>query len=482
MQSVTCFCMPVSSFPLLCLIGLHHLLEKMGNVQSSSSYQKHLSRLLPEERADIDAIFSTLSGSEEASVAKSAKKGVSLLKLKAYVKDALPESMVVRLYDGMKSIQLTEKLPDPGAQVAKEQFVVFLSAIFKGNAEEKSGIILRMISNAGGPVKESQILEFAEDLVGSLAHVLNYRNDLKGWYPKNMHDSTAGVKALAVQLVSELKSAHGKSPGDASAPDATCDESSIEDWLFRVPQVSVYLSAVVQRGLLALRSPADQPEDLPPLLPKCSGLKGHSFVSLLNLPAVAYINSHLPSELQQKWRLLFASSVHGESFTQLCGHIVNKGPCVLVLKDTDGHIFGGFSSSSWEVKPQFQGNSSCFLFSVAPTLAVFSYTGYNDHYMYLNHGQQTMPNGLGMGGQHGYFGLWVDSNYGKGHSRAKPRCTTYNSPQLSAKENFTLDAMEEKGPKSILDADPEAQALLELIGKGRQSDGLRAPADEDGDN
>ena len=47
-----------------------------------------------------------------------------------------------------------------------------------------------------------------------------------------------------------------------------------------------------------------------------------------------------------------------------------------------------------------------------------------------------------MGGQHGYFGLWVDSDYGKGHSKAKPRCTTYNSPQLSAKEDFTLDAME----------------------------------------
>lgn len=47
-----------------------------------------------------------------------------------------------------------------------------------------------------------------------------------------------------------------------------------------------------------------------------------------------------------------------------------------------------------------------------------------------------------MGGQHEYFGLWVDSNYGQGHSRAKPRCTTYNSPQLSAKENFLLESVE----------------------------------------
>lgn len=48
----------------------------------------------------------------------------------------------------------------------------------------------------------------------------------------------------------------------------------------------------------------------------------------------------------------------------------------------------------------------------------------------------------GMGGQHGYFGLWLDSDFGKGHSRARPKCTTYGSPQLSGEEDFTLDSME----------------------------------------
>ncbi|XP_062997146.1 MTOR-associated protein MEAK7 [Elgaria multicarinata webbii] len=469
----------------------------MGNGESRGSYQKHLSRFLPDEQADIDRVFGALSASEEAFTAKAGKtpkKGVTLVMLKAYVKEALPESMVARLYDGMKSIQLVEKSPGPSTQVVKEQFVVFMSALFKGNAEEKCGIIMKMISNAEGPVKGSQILEFAEDLVGSVVHVLNYRNELKGWNPENMHNSTTGVKALASQLVSELKSADGSRIEGAPALDAVCDESSVEDWVFRIPQISAFLNVIVRQGLLILHSLPNQAGDSLPLLPECSGVKGHRFVSLLNLPSVAYINSHLPSELQHKWRLLFASRVHGESFTQLCGHIVNKGPCVLVLKDVDGFVFGGFSSCSWEVKPQFQGNSGCFLFSVSPSLAVFNYTGYNDHYMYLNHGQQTMPNGLGMGGQHDYFGLWVDSNYGGGHSKAKPRCTTYNSPQLSAKENFTLDAMEVwavgdplesntgEGQKSILDADPEAQALLEMIGKSRQSDGLRVPADDEGDH
>lgn len=47
-----------------------------------------------------------------------------------------------------------------------------------------------------------------------------------------------------------------------------------------------------------------------------------------------------------------------------------------------------------------------------------------------------------MGGQLGYFGLWLDSNFGHGHSRARPRCTTYGSPQLSGVEDFTVDTVE----------------------------------------
>ena len=48
----------------------------------------------------------------------------------------------------------------------------------------------------------------------------------------------------------------------------------------------------------------------------------------------------------------------------------------------------------------------------------------------------------GMGGQHNYFGLWIDVDFGKGHSKAKPKCTTYSSPQLSAQENFRFEKME----------------------------------------
>ncbi|KAL8195007.1 UNVERIFIED_CONTAM: TLD domain-containing protein 1 [Gekko kuhli] len=476
--------------------GFRHLVEKMGSSESSL-YQKHLSRFLPDELVDIDGVFDALSGSAgpiEGKGGKAAKRTVTLATFKAYTKDALPESMTVRLFDGMKSVRVSEKPSGPSDQVGKEQFVVFMAALTKGYAEEKSDIVMRMISEADGTVKGSQILEFAEDLVGSLVHVLKYRNELKGWSLQNTQDPTAGTKALASQLVSELKLADGTKVGGTQIPDATCDKGSLEDWVFRVPQVSAFLNVIVRQGLLVLQSLPDRAEDALHLLPQCKGVRNSGFVSLLDIPSITYLNSHLPAEVQHRWRLLFASRLHGESFTQLLGHVVSQGPCLLVLKDSDGHVFGGFASCSWEAKPQFQGDSRCFLFSVSPSLSVFTCTGYNDHFMYLNHRQQTMPNGLGMGGQHYYFGLWIDSDYGKGHSRAKPRCITYNSPQLSAQEDFTLEALEvwavgdppesdttEKGKKSVLDADPEAQALLEMIGKSRRSDGFREPAEEEED-
>jgi hypothetical protein len=47
-----------------------------------------------------------------------------------------------------------------------------------------------------------------------------------------------------------------------------------------------------------------------------------------------------------------------------------------------------------------------------------------------------------MGGQYDYFGLFLDHDYGKGHSKAHPLSTTYNSPQLSKQEEFQIKHIE----------------------------------------
>uniref|UniRef100_A0A8C6R623 MTOR-associated protein MEAK7 n=1 Tax=Nannospalax galili TaxID=1026970 RepID=A0A8C6R623_NANGA len=450
----------------------------MGNSKSLLG-QKLCSHFLPEEQAEVDRLFDALTSGKG-----NAPGTFSLEALKSHVGEALPPEMVTRLYDSMRRVELTQKALSGSKSVSREQLTVSLSYVLKGNSEERSHVILKMISATDGPVKASEVQKFTEDLVASVVHVLAHRRELRGWTERKATVASS-VQASAAQLLSELKFQDGQKFLGAQCLDRDCDRAVIEDWVFHVPHVATFLSVVVHRGLLLGSS-----LDLATLVPERHVDQGRQFESILDLPSVIYLNSHLAVEQQHQWHLLFSTQLHGQSFSQLCGHITHRGPCLVVLEDSKGHVFGGFASCSWEVKPQFQGDNKCFLFSIAPRMAVYTHTGYNDHYMYLNHGQQTMPNGLGMGGQHHYFGLWVAADFGKGHSKAKPMCTTYNSPQLSAQEDFQFDKMEVwglgdpleahlvKDKKSILDSDPGAQILLEASGRARHSEGLREVPDD----
>ncbi len=48
-----------------------------------------------------------------------------------------------------------------------------------------------------------------------------------------------------------------------------------------------------------------------------------------------------------KWKLLYRASEHGytaKSFHECCNH---KGPTLVIIKSTDGYIFGGYTTQSW---------------------------------------------------------------------------------------------------------------------------------------
>lgn len=86
------------------------------------------------------------------------------LSLQAHTREPLPEPMSARLYNGMKSIDLPGKSAGLSEQITKEQFVIFMSNLLKGNADEKISIIMRMIAKTGGPLKGKQIQEVNEQL------------------------------------------------------------------------------------------------------------------------------------------------------------------------------------------------------------------------------------------------------------------------------------------------------------------------------
>lgn len=225
------------------------------------------------------------------------------------------------------------------------------------------------------------------------------------------------------------------------------------------------------------------------LLPLCKGLENiPHFPSILGLGDVLFLNLSLPHSLRNEWRFLFSSQVHGESFSTMLGRITMQGATIMILQDSDDHVFGGFASDNWTLSPNFSGNSSCFLFQLEPEILTFPATTYNNHYQYLNLHQQTMPNGLLMGGQLEFPGLWLDCEYGTGMSSVS--CITFqNYKQLSKNQYFTLkhcevwgvgpppEVEEEVRTRSVLDQDSTSKVMLELAGRKMHSDGLRDKKD-----
>ena len=50
-------------------------------------------------------------------------------------------------------------------------------------------------------------------------------------------------------------------------------------------------------------------------------------------------------------------------FISLLNNCIQKAPCILILRDYDGYIFGSYCSDYFEVKRKFYGNGETFLFT-----------------------------------------------------------------------------------------------------------------------
>ena len=115
------------------------------------------------------------------------------------------------------------------------------------------------------------------------------------------------------------------------------------------------------------------------------------------------------------WQLLYRSTDHGLSFDMLCHHLVGyEGPTLLVLRSTEGHLFGGFAdhAKGWLEASGHYGGTGSFLFALTPTLKVLRgrRRGGAGNYMYLHRKKgdhDVAPPGLGMGGSLHAPRLWI---------------------------------------------------------------------------
>ncbi|XP_014271611.1 uncharacterized protein [Halyomorpha halys] len=141
-----------------------------------------------------------------------------------------------------------------------------------------------------------------------------------------------------------------------------------------------------------------------------------------------------------EWQMLY-NVKEDFSWSQFESAVLRKGPTIILLRDRENWVFGGYASSSWKVSSKFYGNRRSFLFRLFPTFKVFRPSNSDDNFMYLSRGQQSLPSGLAMGGDMDNFGIWI--NIDKPVGKCNSVCPTFAGYEcLSAMSNFFYTDME----------------------------------------
>ncbi|TMW63390.1 hypothetical protein Poli38472_002331 [Pythium oligandrum] len=148
--------------------------------------------------------------------------------------------------------------------------------------------------------------------------------------------------------------------------------------------------------------------------------------------------------LQKRMDRLYTNAKDGLSFNRLCYHILGYGgPTLIVIRDTDGDVFGMYCDTEWRETTKFYGGNGCFLFRVEPYINVYrvSASDANENYMYLNTKGFALPKGIGMGGTLNGFRLFLNEDFDDNcYSAAK--CLSFEPGRLTKKDQFAMDAIE----------------------------------------
>ncbi|GAV70521.1 TLD domain-containing protein, partial [Cephalotus follicularis] len=154
-----------------------------------------------------------------------------------------------------------------------------------------------------------------------------------------------------------------------------------------------------------------------------------------------HIGGALSQQELEEWRLLYHSAFNGLSFNTFLGCISNgEGPKVLIIKDREGYIYGGYASQPWERHGDFYGNMKSFLFQLYPKASIFKPTGASANIQWASFFLfSSIPNGIGFGGSVNHFGLFISAGFDHGHTYA---CTTFGNPCLSKANQIYPEVIE----------------------------------------
>jgi len=121
----------------------------------------------------------------------------------------------------------------------------------------------------------------------------------------------------------------------------------------------------------------------------------------------------------------------------------DAGPCILIIKDTNGVVFGLYSSESLHVSGTYYGSGETFVFtfkrpfvswpdSILPPIQVFPWSLKNSFFIFSDYDYIAAGGG-------GSYALTIESRMLRGSSAP---CMTFDNPCLASSEDFLVQAFQ----------------------------------------
>ncbi|KAM3339898.1 MTOR-associated protein MEAK7 [Capsicum galapagoense] len=419
----------------------------MGNSQSNSTNPRFTlaKRAFTEKKLqDLKSLFDSLAAQSQSS-----GQYVSPSVFKAYI--GVEGPLGDRMFD-----LVTQKRKDQ--KLTYEDLVIAKGTYEKGTNDDIEEFIYQLLDVFGdGTVGRS-------DLEAVLTAVLRNISSHESHQPEPSSDR---------EVLDSFLNAANLTTDDKNSAENCLSFEEFRRWCAHLPSVRKFLGSLL--------SPRGSGTEVPMLIhPK----NIDPAVILLSKEYAWHIGGALPKDELHEWRLLYHSTVHGLSFNTFLGNISNdKGPTLLIIKDREGYIYGGYASQPWERHADFYGDMKSFLFQLYPIASVFRPTGANSNIQWcaINFSSESIPNGIGFGGRVNHFGSFISANFDQGHTFT---CTTFGSPSLSKTQKIFPEVIECWGVQikraqedtqdrlkgTVLDRFKEDRHMLNMVGLANSSE------------
>ncbi|XP_043694604.1 MTOR-associated protein MEAK7 isoform X2 [Telopea speciosissima] len=420
----------------------------MGNSESTSTNPRFVSAsraFTQKELEDLKSLFVSLAAQSQNNA-----QYISPSVFKVYFK--INEPLGPRMYDLVTQKRNDQKLTFEDLLIAKGIYE-------KGTQDEIEDFIYQLLDVTGDGIVNRSDLEAV--LVAMLDAVFP---------PKN---AEPGLNAQKDAVDIFLNTATFSKEVDGSGEKSMSFED-FKSWCSLLPSVRKFLGC-----LLMPPDPGRQGMQVPHFLHSESI---DSNLLILRKEYAWHIGGALAQHVQGEWKLLYNSAIDGLSFNTFLGNIQTaEGPTVLIIKDKEGYMYGGYASQPWERHSDFYGDMKSFLFQLYPQASIFRPTGANNNLQWcaVNFSSESIPNGIGFGGRLNHFGLFVSANFDEGHTFA---CSTFGSPLLSRTNQVYPEVIEcwgvasksgqqERAVKgSVLERFKEDRNMLNMVGIANSSE------------